>query len=217
VISLFIQSLFFIDIWKPGKLQFRWEMGELDLLHKVYLRVTYVRASNTLACRVEEKTPQKTDATCPSNSQMCRPFLLNTARLRGPQLNIQCSYFLARTMNCKKNWRFLFQISCDLALPFGRSALLMDLWISPTDPLSHLPKSLLSYWVWKYSSHKKQRRESWAGKAEENGKKARCLQHGAWSRATWSSPSNLVSILPLLNNYGRHLSLLEFLKFERVY
>jgi len=55
----------------------------------------------------------------------------------------------------------------------------MDLWISPTDPLSHLPKSLLSYWVWKYSSHKKQRRESWAGKAEENGKKARCLQHGA--------------------------------------
>jgi len=26
--------------------------------------------------------------------------------------------------------------------------------------------------VWKYSSHKKQRRESWAGKAEENGKES---------------------------------------------
>jgi hypothetical protein len=81
-------------------------MGELDLLHKVYLRVTYVTASNTLACRIEEKTPQKTDATCPSNSQMCRPFLLNTARLRGPQLNIQCSYFLAWTLNCKICFKF---------------------------------------------------------------------------------------------------------------
>lgn len=77
-------------------------MDELDLLHEVYLRVTYVRASNKLACRIEEKNPQKTDATCPSRSQMCLPFLLNTARLRGPQLNIQCSCFLAWTINCKK-------------------------------------------------------------------------------------------------------------------
>lgn len=127
------------------------------------------------------KNPTENRCHMPVKLKDVPPLLVEYRSSAWTQLNIQCSSFLAWTMNCKKNWRFLFQISCDLALPLGRSALLMDLCISPTYPLSHIPKSLLSCWVWKYSSHKKQRRACWAGKAEENGKES-FLQEDFWMR-----------------------------------